>query len=724
MCDILKTEFGETITNPGIKVLDPFTGTGTFIVRLLDKLKDLGISQEELKEKYEKDIWCNEIMLLAYYIALVNIEDTYGKLSGEYRPFNHAVLTDTFQMAEKRMSKFYRTALFEEQEFSEANNKAKEEDETDIRIIIGNPPYSAKQKNAANNNANLSYSSLDKRIQDTYSTGLQITNKAALHDSYVRAFRWASDRVGDTGIIAFVTNGTFIDNISFRKFRKTLSKEFSKVYVLNLKGNFRKFDKKEGENIFGNSCGTTVCITFLVKNHNKLTESDVHYFEIGDGLNRTSKLEELKNKQTYLNFVFTEIKADSNGDWLNKVNPKFSSFYSIGSKKSLDPSIFGCFYSRGITSGKDGWVYSLDRNMLIKTMDEYVNAFNSFVDYLLKNNEFNSLKNSDDKKKFAMNCFSNSQFASIKITEEQALMAARGEKIKKENTRILVSMFRPFVKKYCYYNKALIQRTYRMDNLFPSDKDNIVITTTGLGGSKNLSCLVSNKIVDLNLQASGAQCYPLYWYDNSSNNYSLFGIEKDDYSIQDNVVNKFINIYNQSDIDKEMIFYYIYAVLHSERYLKSYSNNLAKESPRIPFLNHFNKYYEIGKKLAKLHLNYEKQPPYKGVHIKIKKQDYTVNKIKFLSKDRMDAILFNNSIEISNIPLKVYNYKVNGKSPIEWVLDQYQYTVDKDSGIISDPNKYDEEKGGKYILDLILSLLTVSLETIKLIESLPPYEEI
>lgn len=234
VCDVLKTEFNESITNPGIKVLDPFTGTGTFIVRLLDKFKELSINKEDLKNKYENDIWCNEIMLLAYYIALINIEDTFGKLNGEYVPFNHAVLTDTFQLAEKRKAKFYQTALFEDEEFKAANSKAKEENETDIRVIIANPPYSAGQKNAMDNNANEKYDYLDKRIAETYLNRVDVTAKKSIYDSYVRAFRWASDRIGEDGIISFVSNGSYIDNLAFSGFRRELLKEFNHVYVYNL----------------------------------------------------------------------------------------------------------------------------------------------------------------------------------------------------------------------------------------------------------------------------------------------------------------------------------------------------------------------------------------------------------------------------------------------------------------------------------------------------------
>ncbi len=728
--DALKDNFNKTLADKGIKILDPFTGTGTFIIRLLEKIYDVNNDKDNLKEKYLNDIWCNEIMLLAYYIALINIEDTYSRLGDDYIPFNHALLTDTFQLSEGRVSGSEQQK-FELEEFATATKLMKEEDEQDIKIIIGNPPYSAKQKNASKNNANISYKILDEKIQMRYSSGLDVTNKAGLHDSYVRAFRWATDRIGNFGIVAFVTNGTFINNLSFRQFRKNLLDEFNKVYVINLKGNFRKYDKKEGENVFGNFCGTTICITLLVKNKETTMDNVVHYYEIEDNLKKRAKLEFLKEIETLRNIDFLKITPDKQNDWINKTNTNFSKLIPLGSKKNdfLEESLFGNFYSSGIKTAKDAWLYSFNRDSLNTIMLNYVNTFNCLVDELaLKKCDFNAndIKN---KKKFVFNYILENSNPKIKITEEQAILASRGEKINSNNSIVVKCLFRPFTKKYCYFNKSLIQRIYKMSFLFNKDNQkNYLICISGIGGERDFSCLAADTMTDVNLLPSGSQCFPLYWYKGEEGEISLFdnSLERNNDAISNWSLNTFRNKYRDNNINKEDIFYYVYALFHSKTYKEKYVNNLMKESPRIPFLKYFWAYSNIGRKLADLHLNYENVNPYRCVNIinEDGNKDYTVKKIRFLAKDRKDTIIFNDHFKIENIPLEVYDYVVNGRSPIEWVMDQYQYSEDKESGIIDDPNKFEEAKGGKYVFDLILSLITVSLETLKLIDELPPYEEI
>lgn len=551
--DVLKSEFGESICNPGIKVLDPFTGTGTFIVRLLDKLTETAINDNDLQIKYENDIWCNEIMLMAYYIALINIEDAFGRLSGGYKPFNHAVLTDTFQLAEKRRNKFYQTALFEDAEFNAANSKAKEEDETDIRVIIGNPPYSVGQKNANDNNRKDSYPGLDDRIRETY---LKDVNKNAspVFDSYVRAFRWASDRIGDDGIISFVSNGSYVDNLAFAGFRRELLKEFNHVYVYNLRGNCRssgEFRKKEAGNVFGEGSRTLICIIVLVKHRGQPFDGFVHYKDIGDYLSREEKLKIIENTGSIFNIEWEEIYPDKNNDWLNKTDENYSKFLLLGNKKETDSA-----------------------------------------------------------------------------------------------------------------GRLLLGDEVEMENYIRED------------------------------------------------------------SISHNIVGLFQDKYGDQAIDSRAIFDYVYGLFHSAEYRSKYKNNLAKEMPRIPYLKNFWGYSKIGRQLIKLHLNYESAPAYESLDISKKKDDYRVTKMRFLSKDRRDTIIYNDSIVIGGIPQKAYSYVVNGRSPIEWVMDQYQYSEDAESGIVDDPNLYDEAKGGKYVFDLLLSLITVSLETMKLVEQLPKYEEI
>lgn len=316
--EVLKNEFNESLINKGIKILDPFTGTGTYVVRLLDKLKELGISDEDFKYKYQNDIWCNEIMLLSYYISLINIEDTYGRIIGEFEPFTHDVLTDTFETAEKHDKQ---NILFEEDDFQTANKKVEDEKKENIRIIISNPPYSVGQKDAMDNNANTKYETIDNRIQETYAKDVHTQLIRGLYDSYIRAFRWASDRIGENGILSFVSNGNYINNLSFSGFRRELLKEFNHIYVFNLRGDQRtqgELSRKEGGKIFGSGSRTPISIIVLVKHKDKLFDGFIHYKDIGDYLTQKEKLEIINKSESISKIHWETIYPDKYNDWINK----------------------------------------------------------------------------------------------------------------------------------------------------------------------------------------------------------------------------------------------------------------------------------------------------------------------------------------------------------------------------------------------------------------------
>ena len=722
--DVLRDEFNESIANKGVKILDPFTGTGTFIVRVLDKLKSLGTSDEDFTYKYDNDIWCNEIMLLAYYTSLINIEDTYGKAIGSFLPFSHDVFTDTFELEEKK-NKNYQGVLFEEEDFKKANDKATEEQQQDIRIIIANPPYSAGQKNANNNNAKSEYKALDERISKTYLPQRKV-NVSSLYDSYVRAFRWASDRIGDNGIISFVSNGSYVDNLAFSGFRRELLREFNHVYVFNLRGNCRssgEFRKKEAGNIFGEGSRTLICIITLVKHKGKPFDGFVHYKDIGDYLSREEKLKILKESESISNLEWENIYPDKKNDWINQTSEDFESQLLLGNKKIGGEAVFSSFYSRGIATGKDDWQYNFSATKLIKNNENYLKKYNEEVQKWI-----------DSKHVRNESVFKDFVDKNPKLIKWSNALFIKGNKglIIKDNKDFRIAVYRPFVKKWIAYNPPLFYDLVKWPNILPiKGVDNIIISIPGISEKKEFSCLISKEITDLHF-IGAAQCFPLYWYEKKDEENMLLFQDGEDIgngyirkpSISDEIIDKFRRKYSDDKITDRNIFDYIYALFHSKDYIKKYANNLAKEMPRIPFLKDFEKWSEIGKKLIDLHLNYEKAPAYQKVKIEKKADNYSINTIKFLSKERKDTIIFNDSITISNIPLESFNYIVNGRSPLDWVLDQYKYTIDKDSGIVDDPNRYDEKKGGKYVFDLILSLITVSLETQKLIKELPEYKEI
>lgn len=731
--NVLKNEFSESIANKGVKILDPFTGTGTFIVRVLDKLKSLGISDEDFTHKYNHDIWANEIMLLAYYISLINIEDTYGKNAGNFKPFNHDVLTDTFELEEKK-SKNYQPVLFEEDDFKIANEKANEEQAQDIRIIIGNPPYSVGQKNAMDNNSNTSYPNLDERISSTYGSNINSGLIKGLYDSYVRAFRWASDRVGDNGVISFVSNGSYVDNLSFSGFRRELLKEFNHVYVFNLRGNQRtqgELSRKEGGKIFGSGSRNTICIITLIKHKGKPFDGFVHYKDIGDYLSREEKLKILKESESISNLEWENIYPDKRNDWINQTNEEFEKLLPLvkSEKNNTSFSLYDGNVSIGVMAARDDWVIGFNSKIILDSMKTFVETFNNEQNRIITLLKQSKIISSKEKLDFAKR---NVTFDKTKIkwSEDLVKRLLRGHSIKiDDNIRDI--MYRPFVKKKLYFDPIVLDRIGKWLNITPTKNDrNLNITFSVPPLKKTFSALAINIISDIDCMEH-AQSIPIEWINDNVQGslFELAGYDQNEDTLNDKAISLFKERYGDKSITSSSIFSYIYAVLNSKSYREKYSNNLGKEMPRIPFLKDFEKWSEIGKKLIDLHLNYEKTPAYQEVKIEYKKKDmtkddYRVTKIKFLSKDRKDTIIFNDNITISNIPLKAYDYVVNGRSPLEWVMDQYQYTADKESGIIDDPNLYDEEKGGKYVFDLILSLITVSLETQKLIKKLPEYKEI
>lgn len=724
--DVLKNEFNESIANKGVKILDPFTGTGTFIVRVLDKLKSLGISDEDFTHKYNHDIWANEIMLLAYYISLINIEDTYGKIVGKFSPFNHDVLTDTFELEEKK-SKNYQPVLFEEDDFKIANEKANEEQAQDIRIIIGNPPYSVGQKNAMDNNSNTSYPNLDERISSTYGSNINSGLIKGLYDSYVRAFRWASDRIGDNGVISFVSNGSYVDNLAFSGFRRELLKEFNHVYVFNLRGNCRssgEFRKKEAGNVFGEGSRTLICIITLVKHKGKPFDGFVHYKDIGDYKNRETKLKEIEDYSSISNIDWKEIAPDRSNDWINQKNEEFEEFIPLVSEESPEVSLFGSHISRGLVTARDSWTIGFNSNTVCENMEKFVKKFNFEQTRVLNLLSKARIFDSNQKKSFVEKNV-NYDKSNIKWGREIYNLLLRGKPLTLvKDVRDI--MYRPFVKKRLYYDPRVLNCVYKWKNIIPNQTDrNLNITISTPPCKKDYSALAINIISDIHCMEQ-AQSIPVEWINDNTQG-SLFefaGFGQNESTLNDKAISLFKERYSDKSITSSSVFSYIYAVLNSKSYREKYSNNLGKEMPRIPFLKDFWGWSNIGKALIDLHLNYEKAKPYAGVKIEKNTEDYKVTKIRYLLKDRKDTIIFNDHIIISNIPLKVYDYVVNGRSPIDWVLDQYQYTVDKESGIIDDPNTYDEVKGGKYVFDLILSLITVSLETQKLIKELPEYKEI
>ncbi|WP_255485880.1 type ISP restriction/modification enzyme [Sporosarcina sp. BP05] len=674
--DVLKKHFGKSLASKGIHVLDPFTGTGTFVTRLLQSGL---ISKEDLLRKYTQEIHANEIVLLSYYIAAINIEETFHSIhGGEYIPFEGIVLTDTFESTEEKDS-------FISELFDENNERLKKQQQEPIFAIIGNPPYSVGQTNANDNNLNIKYPYLEKRIDQTYAINSSSSLKKSNYNSYMKAIRWATDRIADKGVIAFITANGYIDKTSSDGIRKTLYNEFNHSYIINLRGgtNGRLGEdaKKEGGNVFNIVTGVAICL--LVKDSSD--EHNINYYDIGEYLSAKDKLEMLKNNESVKHIEWRQITPDDNGDWINQRDVDYDKY----------PSVIEYFNDKviGVSTNRDDWVYGFNKKNVIKYATTMIKNFNSEVEKLSKY--------TNDEKLAARNL--NGSF--IKWTRGLNNLLLKNQNIELESDNLILSSYRPFSKRWLFYNRNIIEMPGRFKEIM--GENNRIIVITGVGARRPFSALVTDCIPNLHLQDSGQGFYE---FNNATN--VLF---KENSNISEKIAGKL-------DLDLEDVFYYVYGVLNSNEYKEKYDNDLKKDLPRIPILKNKEEFVRVGRKLVELHLNYESVPLYDELEIKYKLSNpsYKVKKMKFPKKDLKETIIFNSDITITNIPKKAYEYIVNGRPAIEWIINQYQVKTDKNSGIVDDPNLYSEDE--KYIFNLLLRIINLSVQTVDLVNSLPPIE--
>ena len=730
---VMQQRFGHSISDMGVHVLDPLTGTGTFIVRLL---RSGIIKPEDLLYKYTSEIHCNEIVLLAYYIAAVNIEETYHELSQSenYVPFEGIVLTDTFELAERAGT---REGEADTSIFQPNADRATKQMQTPIQVVIGNPPYSVGQKNGNDNNQNVSYPNLDRAVAETYAAKSSAALRRSLYDSYIKAFRWATDRIGENGIIGFVTNGQFIDAPTLSGLRMSLVEEFNSVYCFNLRGDQRtqgEKSRKEGGKIFGSGSRTPVAITILLKKKGAKKDGYIRYYDIGDYLSRQQKLDIIKNYGSIEHIGWKIITPDANGDWINLRNPNYMNFLAIGERrKGSEISYFSDNFATGMVTSRDVWLYSFDaksqnaENMVRFFNEEQARCRNLFEELISQNS---LAENQRARETFYNN---NRSMDASKISWSRGLFNAfcKDEPLSTEGVRKIV-MHRPFCKEYCFAAPKLIESPSKWERLFPeTDSENYVIAIPGKS-KRRFSALMTNVIQDYDLEQH-ANSFPLYIYEKETltddGQMSMFGEAERPtvkwhkrYAISDAILHKYSEIYG-SKVTKEDIFYYIYAVLNAPAFIDKYADDLSKDVTRVPMLAHFNDYARIGRALAELHINYEVPASAESVGVTVDKQkeDYTVTQMRFGKGKDKSIIEYNPYITIRDIPAAAYDYIVNGKSAIEWIVEQYAVTTDKASGIVNDPNTY---AGGKYVFDLLLSIISVSLKTQELIAQLPEYKEI
>lgn len=724
--DVLKQEFGRSISDENIHVLDPFTGTGTFISRLLQSGL---IQQKDLERKYHHELHANEIVLLAYYIAAVNIENAFHDQIGQnkdYEAFEGIVLTDTFQLGETDDSQ----KLFSEM-FPQNSERVQRQKKAPVRVIIGNPPYSVGQKSANDNASNQEYEKLDKRIAETYVAESITTMNKANYDAYIKAFRWSTDRLDkkNGGIIGFVSNGAWLDGNTTSGFRKVIEKEFSSIWVFNLRGNARtqgELRQKEAGNVFGGGSRTPIAITLLVKNPNTIAnKATIHYHDIGDYLSREEKLAIVKKFKSVgsKQMTWKTLQPNEHGDWLNQRNDLFGEFIPIADKSNTEKPFFN-LNSNGIVTNRDAWVYNSSYNSLSDNMKGMIAFYNSEVERFVEAKKSNPDLEAKD--------FVSTDPKRIKWVQNLFRDAQNGLKLEFQSSEVIVSLYRPYFKQNLYKHRNFVWSPYLQNSFFPEkSSQNLLICTTGIAGTKEFTSLITDKMPDIQLLANG-QSFPLYYYEErEKNSPSLFDAAGESEYIRRDGVSDFIlerakKIYGKN-VGKEDIFYYVYGILHSQDYRAAFANDLKKMLPRIPLVEDvrdFWKFSKAGKKLAELHINYEEIPPYEGVEVSGESSgNFKVQKMRFPKKGQQDTIIYNSKIVVSNIPEKAYEYVVNGKSAIEWIMERYQVSTDKKSGIKNDPNDWANEVGNpRYILDLMLSIINVSVQTVEIVEGLPKLE--
>ncbi|WP_036925058.1 DEAD/DEAH box helicase [Acidipropionibacterium thoenii] len=718
---VCRDQFGYGITDAGVHVQDPFTGTGTFIVRLLQS----GIiAPADLARKYTGELWANEYMLLAYYIAAVNIETTYQALVAsqqpdrpvDYAPFPGVTLTDTFQITEDgdRVD----TSLIPVN-----NQRIEAQLAAPIKVIVGNPPYSAGQTSANDNNANLPYPTLDERIADTYAKRSSATLKNSLYDSYIRAFRWATDRLGDQGVVAFVTNNGWLDGNTADGIRKTFQAEFSDIWVYNLRGNQRtagERSRQEGGKVFGSGSRAGVAVLVAAKNPRR-TGCRIHYHGVPDYQSREEKLGDITDA-TLTTTAWATITPNTDGDWLNQRNPAFQAFMPIGLKDTRDPTprIF-TLHSNGLKTNRDAWCYNFSHKAVEANMSRMVDEYN-----------LEATTWTGDESKLTTDPTRISWSANLKSD------ALRGRTHQFKPERIYESLYRPFCHQNAYFDRSLNERVNQLESIFPTPThDTIGFYVVGPGSDKPFSLIATNRLPDLAMWGSSSgQFFPRWTYEraDSSAQDALPApdetVDEWGYRRVDNITDQALKTYRDAfgaQVSKDDIFSYVYAVLHSPQYRAAFAADLKRMLPRIPLAasrDDFERFVAAGRTLADLHIGYETVEPYPLTeHLgddTTGPEAYRVQKMRWKDKTTKKTLIYNAHITLDDIPAVANEYMLGSRSALEWLIDRYQVKTDKASGIINDPNQWaTEHDDPRYIIDLVKRVTRVSVDTVRVVDALP-----
>ena len=703
---LLATEFGRSLSDTGVHIIDPFVGTGNFIVRLIQ-----AIDKTALKAKYSDELYCNEVLLMPYYIASMNIEHEFYVATKQYQPFDNLCLVDTFDLtAERQLSLFV----------PENTRRVERQKQTEMFVVIGNPPYNARQMDENDANKNRKYPELDRQIQETYAQASTATNKTALYDPYVKAIHWALNRIETDGIVAFVTNHNFITGQAFDGMRKHLSDACDKIYLLDLGGNVRKGHAGDA-NVFDIQVGVSINLFVKKPQHRRevanLTSevkapADIFYNSETAEMSKEATFDFLDACEHIGNVNWDSIQPDARHTWLTEgLREDFETFLPIGNKQAkkekgeVSGVIFHQF-SSGVKTNRDAWAINFDRDVLGSNVTRMIEFYNTQVF---------KWQGITDKSNINIDDFAEYDDAKISWSRDLKAKLRTGRIAEYDEHKVRTCLHRPFAKSNIFFDRILNDVVYVFPSIFPTletETENRVICVPNRGGRTDFWCYITNVIphtVFITIDAN--QCFPFYIYDEEGTNRRE--------NITDWTLTQFREHYKDTNITKWDIFHYTYALLYHPAYRERYQANLKRDLPHIPYAPKFWEFVEAGKRLANIHVHYEEQPQYKLNLIETPDMplDWRVTQMKF-SKDKTE-IKYNDFLTVAGIPAEAFQYRLGNRSALEWVVDQYRVKTDKRSGIVNDPNRADDET---YIVDLIGKVISVSLETVRIVEGLSALE--
>lgn len=617
---------------------------------------------------------------------------------------------------------------------------------------MGNPPYSVGQTSANDNNANVKYPTLDARIAETYAAKSTATNKNSLYDSYLRAFRWATDRIGDQGVVAFIANSGWLDGNTSDGVRLSMAEDFTDLYVLNLRGNSRMAGeqaKREGDNVFDIRVGVAVLIG--VKDPSK-TGFHLHYAQTPDYQKREEKLAFAENASVD-QIEWRSITPNKHGDWLNQRSDEFATWPVIG-EKNQNVTTFFDVYSAGLKTGRDAWSYSSSTAQLVDNIGAHVANYRQ-AQALLRSEGFEESKRGVDALFAQHPALVDSTQGSWNVNLKQEL--ARGTEITVNTDRVYTSLYRPFFKQRNYFAKELIDRQYQLPSMFPTQHHyNIGFDVMAPREAVPFALLATDVLPDLSFFTYTAQFFPRFtWESVDAEDGGLFGegasISEGEPSIygqvgevvagyvrKDNITDEIKALYRDAlgaDVTGDDIFHFVYGKLHDPNYREAYAADLKKMLPHIETPGsraEFDKFARAGKELMDLHVGYEDAEPYPlDIAVKGDESDpdtWRVLKMKWGRKkdpetgknvNDVTKLIYNKRVTITGIPAEADEYMLGSRSALAWLIDRYQVKKDKASGIVNDPNDWADEVGNpRYIVDLIGKVTRVAIETNRIVKEL------